>query len=134
MMKYFILLFALLSGIMAQGHAQNNTPAAFADMLSREWKLQYYGENGKKQPPSPQQQEDRMIFYKDNRVLSIENGKKEHGSWQYDPTKKLLTIIDNQTREQLLFQVIKLDQEGFVAGYQDPGGVLLQIHMLPVKK
>jgi hypothetical protein len=134
MAKYFILLFALLSCTIAEGYAQSNNLVAFTDMISKEWKLEFYGENGKKQPPTPQQQEDRMIFYKDNRVLSIENGKKEQGNWQYDPTKKLLTITDKQTGEQLLLQVIKLDQERFVAGYQDPAGILLEIHMLPVKK
>jgi hypothetical protein len=134
MKRHFSLLFALLSGIMAQSYAQNNNPAAFSDMISKEWKLQFYGETDKRQAPSPQQQEDRMIFYKDYRVLSIENGKKENGSWQYDSVKQLLTITDNQTREQLLLQVIKLDQEQFVVGYKDPAGVLLKIHMLPVKK
>ncbi len=133
MKRYFILLLTLLSGKTTQSYAQTN-PVAFTDMISKEWKLEFYGENGKRQPPSPQQQENRMIFYKDNRVLSIENGKKGPGSWQYDSTKKLLTIIDNQTGEQLLLQVIKLDQEQFVAGYQDPSGVVLEIHMQPVKK
>lgn len=134
MIRYFILLFALLSGTMAKSYAQNSSPAAFTDLISKEWKLQFYGENGKRQPPSPQQQEDRMIFYKDHRVLSIENGNKENGNWQYDSTKNQLTITDNQTREQILLQVIKLDQEQFVAGYKDPEGVLLEIHMLPVRK
>lgn len=133
MERYFILLFVLLSGTITQSYAQNN-PLTFTDMISKEWKLEFYGENGKRQPPSTKQLEDRMIFYKDNRVLSIENGKKDPGSWLYDPTKKLLTIIDKQTGEQLLLQVIKLDQERFVAGYQDAAGVLLEIHMLPVKK
>jgi hypothetical protein len=134
MKKYFALLLASLSGIMMQSYAQYDDPSAFADMISKEWKLEFYGDKGKKQAPSSQQQEDRMIFYKDNRVLSIENGKKEDGNWQYDPNKKLLTITDNQTREQTRFQVIKLNQAQFVLGYKDPEGVLLEIHMLPVKK
>lgn len=134
MKRHFSLLFALLSGIMTQSYAQNNSPAAFSEMISKEWKLQFYGENDKRQAPSPEQQENRMIFYKDNRVLSIENGKKENSSWQYDSAKQLLTITNNRTKEQLLLQVIKLDQEQFVVGYKDPEGVLLKIHMLPVKK
>lgn len=134
MKKYFALLLVSLSGIVAPGYAQYDDPATFADMISKEWKLAFYGESGKKQVPSPKQQEDRMIFYKDNRVLSIENGKKEYGNWQYDPGKKLLTITDNQTREQTQFQVIKLNQAQFVVGYKDPEGILLEIHMLPVKK
>ncbi|SDG87465.1 lipocalin family protein [Chitinophaga filiformis] len=134
MKKYFALLLVSLSGIMTQSYAQYDDPATFADMISKEWKLQFYGESGKKQAPSSKQQEDRMIFYKDNRVLSIENGKKETGNWQYDPSKKLLTITDNQTREQTQFQVIKLNEAQFVVGYKDPEGVLLEIHMLPVKK
>ncbi|PWV47011.1 lipocalin family protein [Chitinophaga sp. S165] len=132
MNRYFILLIAMLSGKITQSYAQNN-PVPFTDMISKEWKLEFYGENGKKQPPSPQQQKSRMIFSKDNKVLSIENGKKEQGSWQYDSSKKLLTI-NKQTGEQLLLQVIKLDQERFVAGYQDPAGVVLEIHMQSVRK
>ncbi|SHN23361.1 hypothetical protein [Chitinophaga sp. CF418] len=133
MKRPFFLLLASLFSSMVQSHGQNKE-TTFADMISKEWRLAYYGDNSKKQTPSAKQQEDRMIFYKDNRVLSIENGKKENGNWQYDPTKKLLTITDKQTREQTLYQVIKLDQDQFVVGYKDPEGVLLEIHMLPIKK
>ncbi|MCF6406266.1 hypothetical protein L3C95_25450 [Chitinophaga filiformis] len=133
MKRPFLLLLTALFSSMVHSHGQNND-TAFADMISKEWRLQFYGDNGKRQSPTARQQEGRMIFYKDNRVLSIENGKKENGSWQYDATKRLLTITDKQTREQTLYQVIKLDQDQFVVGYKDPAGVLLEIHMLPVKK
>lgn len=133
MKRPFFLLLASLFSTVVQGFGQNKD-TSFTAMISKEWSLAFYGESGKKQSPSARQQEDRMIFYKDNRVLSIEKGKKEHGSWQYDPAKKLLMITDNQTREQTLYQVIKLEQDQFVLGYKDPGGVLLEIHMLPVKQ
>lgn len=132
-MKKTILLLASLFGLTAT-YAQRKSDTTFSNRLSREWKLQYYGDNGKKQPPSKQQLEDRMFFYKDYRVLSIAEGKKEYGVWQYDPTKKLLTITDNNTGKTTAFEVLLLNNEQFIAGYKDPNGTVLEIHMLAVSK
>lgn len=132
-MKKTILLLASLFGLTAT-YAQSKPDTSFSSRLSKEWKLRYYGDNGKKQPPSKQQLEDRMYFYKDNKVLSVVEGKKEYGVWHYDPTKKLLTITDNNTRKTTDLQVILLDNEQFVAGYKDPNGTVVEIHMLAVSK
>jgi hypothetical protein len=134
MKKTYLLLLASLFGITSQGYSQRNTTLPFTERIAKEWKLQYYGDNDKKQPPSKQQLEDRMTFYKDNRVLSVEQGKRAQGVWQYDSSKKLLTITDNQTREKQELQILQLDNEQFVVGYKDPAGTLIEIHMLAVRQ
>lgn len=134
MKKTIFLLFASLLGIKSQGNAQDKTPASFNDLIAKEWKLAYYGDNGKKQPPSKEQADNRMTFYKDKRVLSVEQGKQDQGIWQYDSTTKVLTITDNKTKGILALQVMQLDQSKFVVGYKDPNGALVEIHMLAVRQ
>lgn len=131
MRTYFILLCSSLSGIISHVFAQTGT-STFTGMISKEWELASYGNNNRKQAPSPKQQEDRLIFYKDQRILCIEKGVKQSGSWEYDTALKQLTIRQPGS-EPLLLQVLQLDQERFTAGYKDPAGTLLEIHMLPVK-
>ncbi|TWV99903.1 hypothetical protein [Chitinophaga pinensis] len=134
MKKTFFLLFASILGIGSQGSAQDKTPLAFTDLIAKEWKLAYYGDNGKKQPPSKQQEDYRMTFFKDKRVLSVGQGKQDQGVWQYDSTTKVLTITDNKTKGILELQVMQLDSSQFVVGYKDPNGALVEIHMLAVRQ
>ena len=134
MKKTLFLLFTSLFGIKYPGYTQDKTPPSFSELIAKEWKLQYYGDQGKKQPPSERQLENRMIFYKDNRVLSLEQGKQDHGVWQYDSTKKVLTITDNKTKGIVELQVMQLDSAQFVVGYKDPNGNLIEIHMLAVRQ
>jgi hypothetical protein len=134
MTKSLFILLISLSAFSIRLLAQEQ-PDSFTNLIVREWKLQFYGENGKKQSPSPQQEQDRMIFYKDHKVLSIEMGTKQQGIWQYDTIKKLLTITDNETTEKTTLQVLQLDQQRCVLGYKEnPSAPLLEVHLLPVAK
>ena len=130
MKKIVVFVFMLLC-ISKSNYAQT-----FNELISKEWALEYYGENEEKQPPSPAQKEDRMIFYKDNKALSIEGGKTQEGSWKYDSTKKQLTIVEIATQEVWVMNIIKLTEEEFVLGFKDPEaeGKYLKMYMVPVKK
>ncbi|MBW8687859.1 hypothetical protein [Chitinophaga rhizophila] len=128
------LLLAALFALPFQGRSQAIQSPSFNDMIAKTWKLEYYGDNGTKMPPSPEQKQDRMIFYKDYRVVSIEMGKTQQATWKYDTATKRLTVIDNQSKGKTDLQVLKLDQQRCVLSYKDPAGSELEIHMLAVEK
>lgn len=103
-------------------------------LLCKNWQLVSYEESGEKFPPSPEQKNDRMTFYFDHKVKSVETGNIQNGTWEYDSTKKLLTVIDNQTKEKAVLKVLKLTKTECVLEYKDPEGTMLKMHMAPVSK
>ncbi len=47
--------------------------------------------------------------------------------------KKTLTVIDNDSLEETVLKVVKLDEAGCILEYQDPAGGILKMYMLPGK-
>ena len=73
-----------------------------------------------------------MIFYSDYKVKSIETGHIQNGTWEYDEKSKILSVVDNQTREKAILKVIKITKDECVLEYIDPEGVALKMYMAPV--
>ncbi|NLU93234.1 hypothetical protein [Chitinophaga sp. Ak27] len=136
-MKKLPLLGTILTALLfisKISSGQDKITKNFYELICKEWKLQSYEEKGKKFPPVPEQKGDKMIFYKDNKVKSIESGYIQNGIWKYEATKSILTVIDNDTKEKAIMKVIKLTNDECILEYKDPEGTLLKMHMLPVKK
>lgn len=136
-MKKSLLLGMMLIAVLsitnigkAKGQDKNNK--TFDELICKEWKLQFYEEQGKKIMPTPDHKEDRMIFYKDKKVKSIEIGDIQHGVWKYDATQSVLTVVDNDTKEKVVLKVIKIMDNECVLEFKDPDGSILKMHMLPV--
>jgi hypothetical protein len=116
------------------------TQSAFAQsseidsLICKSWKFVSYEAEGEKIMARPDQKNDRMIFYFDHQVKSIEGKKIENGIWTYDSAKKTLTIIDNQTKVKAIMKVLKLTKTQCILEYKDPNGIVLKIHMAPVNK
>jgi len=130
MKKSLLTLFASFWGFTASLSAQKQPVDTLTSLIAREWKLASYSDNKGKALPTRQQSQNRMIFYKDFRVLSIENGQQTYGRWQYNQAANTITLI-RQQEDSLTLEIIKLDRKQFIAGYKDPAGALIQIHMLP---
>ncbi len=108
-------------------------PSEIDSLICKSWKFVAYEAEGEKIMASPDQKNDRMIFYFDNQVKSIEGKKIENGTWTYDSTKKILTVIDNQTKVKAIMKVLRLTKTQCILEYKDPNGIVLKIHMAPVK-
>ncbi|QEH42866.1 lipocalin family protein [Chitinophaga sp. XS-30] len=128
---FFIIYAALVPA--APVCAQEKSDKTFKALICKEWKLKFYEEDGEKFPPAPDQSGDRMFFYQDNTVKSIEQKKIQHGTWAYDEVKKILTVVDNETKEKATLKVIALAPDKCVLDYKDPEGSVLRMHMVPVK-
>ncbi|AWO00502.1 hypothetical protein DLD77_01660 [Chitinophaga alhagiae] len=128
--SYLCIVFLLLCSCSL---AQQKSTANFSDLICKEWKLVFYEEDGEKIPPAPQQKGDRMIFYKDNKVKSIEAGAIQNGIWQYDSVKKTLVVTDNSTKEKMIMKVLQINQDLCVLEFKDADGIVLKMHTAPAK-
>src|SRR5689334_20918135 len=104
-----VILITLLTQFSKTAIGQ--TTDSFDSLICKEWKLVSYEEQGEKFPPAPDQKNDRMIFYNDHKVKSIETGNIQNGIWQYDATKKTLSVVDNQTKEKATMKVLKITSD-----------------------
>jgi hypothetical protein len=133
-MKNSISIILIILLIQFSKTALGQTTNSIDSLLCKEWKLVSYEEGGEKFPPSPEQKNDRMIFYSDHKVKSIETGNIQIGIWQYDATKKTLSVVANKTKEKAIMKVLKITKDECILEYKDPEGTLLKIHMVPVSK
>ncbi len=123
-----------LFAVCGPSFAQGTTTEGFDKLICKEWALKFYEQGGEKIPPSPEQKNDRMIFYPDHKVKSVEAGGTQNGVWQYNSIKKLLSVVDNETKEKMDLTVISLTQDACVLEFTDPDGGKMKMHMTPVKK
>jgi hypothetical protein len=126
-------VIAALLGICKPVSAQEKTDSAFKSLICKEWKLLFYEEGGEKFPPTPEQRNDRMFFYADYKAKSVEGKKIEYATWKYDDATKIMTVIDNETKEKMTLKLITLTAQVCVMDYKDPEGIVLRMHMAPVK-
>src|ERR1044072_4282124 len=118
--RTFVL--CILLAVSKFSYGRDSADTAFKRLITKEWKLASYEKKGKNFPPAPQHKEDKMIFYQNNEVKSTDGGKVEYGIWKYDADKKTLTVIDNDSLEETVLKVVKLDEAGCILEYQDPQG------------
>jgi len=125
--KLFILTLLLFAGQLVLAQTDTN----FEILISKEWKMDSYEVGEKKILPTEKQKSDRMIFYANHDVESIDSGRIDKGIWKYDSNTKTITMIDNATKTQMPFQIIKLTSSEFVVEIKNPNGAILKIYMSP---
>jgi hypothetical protein len=128
------LIVFFLVGIWVPSYGQGTTIEDFDNLICKEWALKFYEQGSDKIPPSPEQKNDRMIFYPDHKVKSIEAGGIQNGVWEYSASKRLLTVVDNETKAKMNLIVIGLTQDECILEFTDPDGGKMKMHMIPVKK
>ncbi|MDX5321901.1 MAG: lipocalin family protein [Bacteroidota bacterium] len=130
LLSFFIgfLLFSLTNTSQAQ------STGSIDSLLCKEWKLVSIQEGNDTYTLDPGEQNDRMIFYFNHRVKSIESGTVEYGTWKYDADPKTLTIVDDASKETIVLQVVKLTHTECVLVYKDAEGLILRIKMASASK
>jgi hypothetical protein len=135
-MKYLLSLtfvITALLGICKPVSAQEKADSAFKSLICKEWKLLFYEEGGEKFPPAPDQRNDRMFFYPDYKVKSIEGKTIEYATWKYNEATKTMTVIVKETKEKSTLKLITLTAQKCVLDYIDPEGGVVRMHMVPAR-
>jgi len=122
----FIVMVICSNSLFGQVDTTN-----FKNLVCKEWVLKSYEEHGQKFPPAPEQKNNLMIFYKDHKAKSIENKKIQNGTWQYDSSKKTLTVVDSDTNEKVMMNVLKISSTDLIIEYKDPEGAILKMYLKP---
>lgn len=131
-MNFRILFFIIALSIFSKPLIAQKDNSKFESLLCKEWIIKYYeDEDGEIFQPSEEHLNDLMIFYNDNKTKSIENMLIKNGDWQYDVVKKLLIIIDTETKEKSVMKIIKLNVNECVLEYKDKEGAGLKMHLIP---
>ena len=130
MKKLSLIIIILLTLSCKTIFAQSITD--IDSLICHEWKLVLYEEDGDKFPPAPNQKDNKMIFYNDQKVSSVEGNKIQNGVWKYIPNSKLLTITDTETGEIANMKVLKLTSKEMVLEYMDPDGNPLKMYSVRV--
>lgn len=116
------------SGVVQAQSSQN-----IDSLLCKEWRLVAYEEGGEKFNASPQQKNDKMIFYFNHQVKSYDGDLVEMGVWSYNEQTKKLTITDKISKEKLEVEIIKLTKLECVLAFKEDGESL-KIFMEPIRK
>lgn len=132
--KPFHKIFILLGVLLFWGMSANaQTPNTIDSLLCKEWKLVAFEEGGKKIPAQPEQKGDRMIFYFNHKVKSVDAGVNELGIWSYDAKSQMLTITDNESKEKMQLKVLKITAEECELSFKEDD-LVIKIYMAPVIK
>jgi len=118
-----IIAFFILFGkpIFAQTSSGNTNVNR---LISKEWRLVSFEEEDGKFEPSPDQIGDRMKFELNHKVEYIEFSKYKVGIWRYDYRNKVLTIINDDTKEKELMKVVRITNTDLVLEYNSDGSPL----------
>ena len=123
-----ITLFVLVKDLQCQ------TEKEFEQMLCRAWKLQLYQRDGQIIMPAEDQKEDRMIFYSNRTLSSVESGIEQDGFWQFDEEYHTLTVGESGTLQFLQFNVIEISNQRLVLEFANQDGPALSMTMVPAEK
>jgi hypothetical protein len=143
-MKKIISLFSIVAMIITiNSYAQkvskpstNESPAFTSkdSALCRPWKLVTIEEFGVANPPGELQKNDGITFMKDGTVFFTQNGKAKTGTWTLDKGRTWININFEDTKEQMKFKLMKVDDRQLSYEYQDPHLIRTIFNYDPVKK
>lgn len=83
------LLFTFLI-ILSSNFVKSQNFDKFEDYIVNEWILENYEIKGTKFPPKSGHENDKMIFTKEYKSESINNGISQKGTWKFDKSKGVL--------------------------------------------
>ena len=99
-------------------------------LFCKKWKEISFEENGKKYNTPDNLTNNRIIFFPDHTVKSIQSDMSKIGVWSFDKKTKILTITDNETKFNIVFKVIEITEQQLI--YQiGENNRLLTITLVP---
>ena len=129
LLKTLLINIFLLLTIITKGQTNN-----IDYLLCKEWKFLAYEGGSEKIAVTKEQEMDRVIFYFDHTIKSLEGGNIQHGIWNYDAPQKKLTVVYHETNETMVFKLITINKRSFIVEMTDLDGMIFKIHMAPASR
>ncbi len=122
------LLFTFLI-ILSSNFVKSQNFDKFEDYIVNEWILENYEINGTKFPPKSGHENDKMIFTKEYKSESINNGISQKGTWKFDKSKGVLLVIDEKNRFNMELKVISYSENNCILELENPENQKIKIFL-----
>jgi len=129
MMKKTFTLVAVFMIMLFSKSLPAQTATGFDSLACKEWKVAAYEQDGIKYPASPDPKGDIMILYANHKMQFTEDTHSRTGVWKYDADTKILSVTDDQNKQEVKSKVISLTNEEFVLENEDGSGKLMKTYM-----
>lgn len=128
-LKLLFTLFIFLSSNFVKSQNFEN----FEKQITKEWRLKSYETNGKKHPPKPGHESDKMIFTEDHKTNSITKGISRIGTWKFDKENGILSIVDDVLQFEIILKVISYADNNCVLELENPEKQKTRIYLVSKK-
>ncbi len=122
------LLFTFLI-ILSSNFVKSQDFEKFEDYIVNEWILENYEINGTKFPPKSGHEKDKMIFTKEYKSESINNGISQKGTWKFDKSKGVLLVVDEKNRFNMELKVISYSENNCILELENPENQKIKIFL-----
>ena len=122
------LLFTFLI-ILSSNFVKSQDFEKFEDYIVNEWILENYEINGTKFPPKSGHENDKMIFTKEYKSESINNGISQKGTWKFDKSKGILLVVDEKNRFNMELKVISYSENNCILELENPENQKIKIFL-----
>jgi len=122
------LLFTFLI-ILSSNFVKSQNFDKFEDYIVNEWILENYEINSTKFPPKSGHENDKMIFTKEYKSESINNGISQKGTWKFDKSKGVLLVIDEKNRFNMELKVISYSENNCILELENPENQKIKIFL-----
>ncbi|WP_026724381.1 hypothetical protein [Flavobacterium sasangense] len=122
------LLFTFLI-ILSSNFVKSQNFDKFEDYIVNEWILENYEINGTKFPPKSGHENDKMIFTKEYKSESINNGISQKGTWKFDKSKGILLVVDEKNRFNMELKVISYSENNCILELENPENQKIKIFL-----
>ena len=122
------ILFTFLI-ILSSNFVKSQNFDKFEDYIVNEWILENYEINGTKFPPKSGHENDKMIFTKEYKSESINNGISQKGTWKFDKSKGILLVVDEKNRFNMELKVISYSENNCILELENPENQKIKIFL-----
>lgn len=115
--------------ILSSNFVKSQNFDKFEDYIVNEWILENYEINGTKFPPKSGHENDKMIFTKEYKSESINNGISQKGTWKFDKLKGILLVVDEKNRFNMELKVISYSENNCILELENPENQKIKIFL-----
>ena len=105
----------------------------FEKQIVNDWSLNSFEENGQSFPPREKNKNDRMVFNSDKSAESINLNKAQKGTWSYDKTSRIITVVDKNNKFDMRLKLISITRSECVLELKNHEGIFVRLHMIVSK-
>ena len=129
--KTKLILFSctFLISLFAKAQETEN----FEKLIVNNWSLNSFEVNGQSFPPREKNKNDQMVFNSDKSAESISSNKAQKGTWSYDKTSRIITVVDKNNKFDMRLKLISITRSECVLQLKNHEGTFVRLHMIVSK-